>query len=625
MYSTSPLQQPLLNSVLPETATASQCKLNGIFLMEFRPRHNICTFSVRSNITCIDIEVRLQPKQIEFYFPYKEESICFQMPPFFQLDLRGLSKFDTDHTWTTLEDGTLSSIYSTSSGLTFIKCRMINPPDTPVPSVFRGEFEQASNRFHDIRCEACLSSMLKKPVLFRRILPCPNSGLCPSENDFFCHPVHENGRNCQGQPHENSGTTTPNYRVALEEAANAEEAAYAERDAAKAVAALRIVQTVVTVAATRTVCTKDNSQDTGNLPLGPVETVLSNDKRASTSSRHEEEPKEEKRTCIEDPYSKTISIKPSYSALQLSSVTLKKRFVKNIVSTSNATQGEEEEASIAKYPNENVKDVDLVVNTGSILKQTVRIKQEDGHLQVSLPDISEYFTYVSRENERLANVKQKPITLDASELFFTVNKFVVDEEILSDDVAKQILGDSILCPECKIIVGVTTYPRSQPVKSNSRRVSFYRVRVLLENCENQEVIAKLSYQQLIARLLRQLIAYKFQVRLFLMSESSPDVLVIWVMESDILVYDSEISFEPDTEKKQIHFKRKHKVLFTKTLRNASYIQHFSNAVTVLKQVVLQDTLDLIYEQLGASTKSNFFREDESNFEGHEIGYIDALA
>lgn len=38
-------------------------------------------------------------------------------------------------------------------------------------------------------------------------------------------------------------------------------------------------------------------------------------------------------------------------------------------------------------------------------------------------------------------------------------------------------------------------------------------------------------------------------------ESSPDVLVIWVMESDILVYDSEISFEPDTEKKQIHFKR----------------------------------------------------------------------
>lgn len=49
--------------------------------------------------------------------------------------------------------------------------------------------------------------------------------------------------------------------------------------------------------------------------------------------------------------------------------------------------------------------------------------------------LHEYFTYVSRENERLANVKQKPITLDASELFFTVNKFVVDEEILSDDVA----------------------------------------------------------------------------------------------------------------------------------------------------------------------------------------------
>lgn len=69
-------------------------------------------------------------------------------------------------------------------------------------------------------------------------------------------------------------STLPIHFRALEEAANAEEAAYAERDAAKAVAALRIVQTVVTVAATRTVCTKDNSQDTGNLPLGPVETVL---------------------------------------------------------------------------------------------------------------------------------------------------------------------------------------------------------------------------------------------------------------------------------------------------------------------------------------------------------------
>lgn len=94
----------------------------------------------------------------------------------------------------------------------------------------------------------------------------------------------------------------------------------------------------------------------------------------------------------------------SYSALQLSNVTLKKRFVKDIVSTSNATQGEEEEASIAKYPNENVKDVDLLVNTGSILKQTVRIKQEDGHLQVSLPDISEVTISTANSNAILLTI-----------------------------------------------------------------------------------------------------------------------------------------------------------------------------------------------------------------------------
>lgn len=85
---------------------------------------------------------------------------------------------------------------------------------------------------------------------------------------------------------------------------------------------------------------------------------------------------------------------------------------------------------------------------------------------------------------------------------------------------KCMLGDSILCPGCKRIVGTRMTSDNEAFVDNShQQIAFYRICVSLEDLKSDETLDKLTYATLVGKLLRQLIAYKFQIRLVLLSVS----------------------------------------------------------------------------------------------------------
>ncbi|OQR66897.1 E3 ubiquitin-protein ligase E3D-like, partial [Tropilaelaps mercedesae] len=492
------------------------------FLMEFRPRHNICTFSMRANITDNDMQIHLRPYEIQLHSPSKNVTVSFRFPKGYSLDLKDFDKFDSDRSWIVSEDGKASSHGNSWRDSTFVKCRMANPPSVHIPPMLREEeFTQANAKgTYEIRCQQCSTSLFKNPVLYRRILPLPTSELSTSSHEWFCHPFREPEKNCFGHETHVGTATEPDYKIALMKAADAEEAALAKVDAAKWSSS-----------------TDSSTDKTTVMEWSPLFPEVFTPDQSSVPTREGR-----------------MSAKHAL----------------------NRDEGEQRQPKI------------------------MRAKE------VCRPVVSCHQT-------------------GQSDLFFTINKFIANDEDLSEQVKKRILGYSIVCPNCNVVVGTTIPPEKKTfVDTVQKRVSFYRVCVSLEDCEAKRTLATLNYATLIAKLLRQLIAYKFQIRLLLLSESTPDVLVLWVMENDVLLYEDASPLQGDNMVREIEFKAKHKVLYKKAHRDSTYIRNYTMMVEVLRQKVQQETLEKAYQHLLESTMTNFFHQYELECEGHRLGYVDAL-
>lgn len=207
----------------------------------------------------------------------------------------------------------------------------------------------------------------------------------------------------------------------------------------------------------------------------------------------------------------------------------------------------------------------------------------------------------------------------ADEMFFSLTNFVINSTTLSQDIKKYLKAGSLLCPGCQSLVGKCP-------SSDTTAVSLHRVTADLYDVTARKLVNPLTPLGMLSRLVREQVVYNVTCQIALRSESTCDVILVWMMENDMMVYvdDFPLGYRRRKTTKSITFQQVHKVLYLRAHRDSSRAQQWSNDLTVVQQSVLHESLEEIWKCLVESTQRCLFAYSEDMLDGFTVGLIPAL-